>query len=57
MAEEKAHGSSQPFTTHACIVEVNPEPVSKILKYVAVHDIGQPIHKAALKARSKAPPP
>ncbi len=22
MAEEKAHGSSQPFTTHACIVEV-----------------------------------
>ncbi len=24
MAEEKAHGSSQPFTAHACIVEVSP---------------------------------
>jgi xanthine dehydrogenase molybdenum-binding subunit len=52
MAEEKAHGSSQPFTTHACIVEVNPETGNiKILKYVAVHDIGQPIHKAAVEGQ------
>ena len=28
----------------------------KILKYVAVHDIGQPI-QAAAEGRSKAPPP
>jgi xanthine dehydrogenase molybdenum-binding subunit len=52
MAEEKAHGSSQPFTTHACIVEVNPDTGNiKILKYVAVHDIGQPIHKAAVEGQ------
>ena len=52
MAEEKAHGSSQPFTTHACIVEVNPDTGNvKILKYVAVHDIGQPIHKAAAEGQ------
>ncbi|HEY7168626.1 MAG TPA: xanthine dehydrogenase family protein molybdopterin-binding subunit [Candidatus Binatia bacterium] len=52
MAEEKAHGSSQPFTTHACIVEVSPDTGNvKILKYVAVHDIGQPIHKAAVEGQ------
>src|SRR5215510_937040 len=51
-AEEKQHGSSQPFTAHACIVEVNPDTGSvKILKYVAVHDIGQPIHKAAAEGQ------
>ena len=52
MAEEKAHGSSQPFTAHACIVEVSPDTGNvKILKYVAVHDIGQPIHKAAVEGQ------
>jgi CO/xanthine dehydrogenase Mo-binding subunit len=52
VAEEKAHGSSQPFTAHACIVEVNPDTGNvKILKYVAVHDIGQPIHKAAVEGQ------
>jgi CO/xanthine dehydrogenase Mo-binding subunit len=52
VAEEKQHGSSQPFTTHACIVEVNPDTGNvKILKYVAVHDIGQPIHKAAAEGQ------
>jgi xanthine dehydrogenase molybdenum-binding subunit len=52
VAEEKAHGSSQPFTTHACIVEVNPDTGNvKILKYVAVHDIGQPIHQAAVEGQ------
>jgi CO/xanthine dehydrogenase Mo-binding subunit len=51
-AEEKAHGSSQPFTTHACIVEVNPDTGNvKILKYVAVHDIGVPIHLAAVEGQ------
>src|ERR671925_796041 len=51
-AEEKAHGSSQPFTTHACIVEVSPDTGNvKILKYVAVHDIGQPIHRMAAEGQ------
>jgi CO/xanthine dehydrogenase Mo-binding subunit len=52
MAEEKAHGSSQPFTTHACIIEVDPDTGNvKILKYVAVHDIGFPIHRAAVEGQ------
>ena len=52
VAEEKAHGSSQPFTTHACIVEVDTMTGNvKILKYVAVHDIGQPIHLAAAEGQ------
>ncbi len=52
MAEEKAHGSSQPFTTHACIVEVDTMTGNvKILKYVAVHDVGQPIHLAAVEGQ------
>ncbi len=51
-AEEKAHGSSQPFTTHACIVEVDPDTGNvKILRYVAVHDIGFPIHPAAVEGQ------
>ena len=51
-AAEKEHGSSQPFTAHACIVEVDPETGTvKILKYVAVHDIGQPIHRAAVEGQ------
>lgn len=51
-AAEKEHGSSQPFTAHACIVEVDPETGNvKILKYVAVHDIGQPIHRAAVEGQ------
>jgi xanthine dehydrogenase molybdenum-binding subunit len=52
VAEEKAHGSSQPFTAHACIVEVDSSTGNvKILKYVAVHDIGQPIHRAAVEGQ------
>jgi len=52
VAEEKARGSSQPFTTHACIVEVSPDTGNvKILKYVAVHDIGFPIHLASVEGQ------
>jgi len=52
MAEEKARGSSQPFTAHACIVEVSPDTGNvKILKYVAVHDIGFPIHLASVEGQ------
>src|SRR5438067_675755 len=52
MAEEKSHGSSQPFTTHACIVEVSPDTGNvKILKYVAVHDIGFPIHPVSVEGQ------
>src|ERR671919_400923 len=52
VAEDKAHGSSQPFTTHACIVEVNTDTGNvKILKYVAVHDIGQPIHPVSVEGQ------
>ncbi|MBI2211718.1 MAG: xanthine dehydrogenase family protein molybdopterin-binding subunit [Deltaproteobacteria bacterium] len=51
-AEEKARGSSQPFTAHACIVEVDPDTGNvKILRYVAVHDIGFPIHPAAVEGQ------
>ncbi len=51
-AEEKAHGSSQPFTAHACIVEVDPDTGNvKILRYVAVHDIGFPIHPVAVEGQ------
>ena len=52
MAEEKAHGNSPPFTAHACIVEVDMNTGNvKILKYVAVHDIGFPIHPAAVEGQ------
>jgi CO/xanthine dehydrogenase Mo-binding subunit len=52
VAEEKAHGSSQPFTTHACIVEVDTNTGNvKILKYVAVHDIGFPIHPVSVEGQ------
>jgi CO/xanthine dehydrogenase Mo-binding subunit len=51
-AQEKAHGSSQPFTAHACIVEVDTNTGNvKILKYVAVHDIGFPIHLASVEGQ------
>jgi CO/xanthine dehydrogenase Mo-binding subunit len=52
VAEEKARGSSQPFTAHACIVEVDTHTGNvKILKYVAVHDVGFPIHPAAVEGQ------
>ena len=51
-AEEKARGSSQPFTAHACIVEVDADTGNvKVLRYVAVHDIGFPIHPAAVEGQ------
>ncbi len=51
-AEEKEHGSSQPFTTHAAIVEVNPNTGNvKVLKYVAVHDVGFVIHPKAVEGQ------
>lgn len=51
-AEEKAHGNSPPFTTHACIVEVDPDTGNvKILKYVAVHDVGFVIHPVAVEGQ------
>ena len=52
MAEEKAHGNSPPFTAHACIVEVDTNTGNvKILKYVAVHDIGFPIHPVSVEGQ------
>jgi CO/xanthine dehydrogenase Mo-binding subunit len=52
MAEEKAHGNSPPFTAHACIVEVDTNTGNvKILKYVAVHDVGFPIHPVAVEGQ------
>jgi CO/xanthine dehydrogenase Mo-binding subunit len=52
MEEEKQHGSSQPFTAHACIVEVNPDTGNvKILKYVAVHDVGFVVHPKAVEGQ------
>ena len=50
--EEKERGSSQPFTTHACIVEVDTNTGNvKILKYVAVHDVGFVIHPKAVEGQ------
>jgi CO/xanthine dehydrogenase Mo-binding subunit len=52
MTEEKERGSSQPFTAHACIVEVDPDTGNvKILKYVAVHDMGFVIHPQAVEGQ------
>jgi CO/xanthine dehydrogenase Mo-binding subunit len=52
VAEEKQRGSSQPFTAHACIVEVDTDTGNvKILKYVAVHDVGFPIHPASVEGQ------
>ena len=49
MAEEKERGSSQPFTTHAALVEVDPDTGNiKVLKYVAVHDVGFVVHPKAV---------
>ena len=51
-AEEKARGSSPPFTAHACIVEIDPDTGNvKILKYVAVHDVGFVIHPVAVEGQ------
>jgi len=51
-AEEKEKGSSPPFTTHAAIVEVDPDTGRvKILKYVAVHDVGFVIHPKAVEGQ------
>jgi CO/xanthine dehydrogenase Mo-binding subunit len=52
VAKEKERGSSPPFTTHACIVEVNPDTGNvKILKYVAVHDVGFIVHPQAVEGQ------
>ncbi|NIO07161.1 MAG: molybdopterin-dependent oxidoreductase [Deltaproteobacteria bacterium] len=49
MAEEKERGSSQPFTTHAALVEVDTDTGNvKVLKYVAVHDVGFVVHPKAV---------
>ena len=49
VAEEKQTGSSPPFTTHAAIVEVDPDTGNvKVLKYVSVHDVGFVIHPKAV---------
>jgi CO/xanthine dehydrogenase Mo-binding subunit len=51
-AEERERGSSQPFTTHAAHVEVDPTTGKvKILKYVAVHDVGFVIHPKAVEGQ------
>ncbi len=49
LAEQKEHGSSQPFTTHAALVEVDTDTGNiKVLKYVAVHDVGFVVHPKAV---------
>jgi xanthine dehydrogenase molybdenum-binding subunit len=51
-AEEKEKGSSPPFTSHAAIVEVDTDTGNvKILKYVAVHDVGFVIHPQAVEGQ------
>ena len=51
-AEHKEHGSSQPFTTHAALVEVDPTTGKvNILKYVAVHDVGFVVHPKAVEGQ------
>jgi CO/xanthine dehydrogenase Mo-binding subunit len=51
-ADEKARGSSPPFTAHACVVEVDSDTGNvKILKYVAVHDVGFVIHPVAVEGQ------
>lgn len=51
-AEEREKGSSQPFTTHAVVVEVDPATGRvKILRYVAVHDVGFVIHPKAVEGQ------
>ncbi|MCZ6623047.1 MAG: xanthine dehydrogenase family protein molybdopterin-binding subunit [Deltaproteobacteria bacterium] len=51
-AEQKEHGSSQPFTTHAALVEVDPSTGKvEILKYVAVHDVGFVVHPKAVEGQ------
>ena len=48
-ADERARGSSQPFTTHAAMVEVDTDTGNvKVLKYVAVHDVGFVVHPKAV---------
>jgi len=49
LAEAKEHGSSQPFTTHAALVEVDTDTGNiKVLRYVAVHDVGFVVHPKAV---------
>lgn len=51
-AEEKEKGTSPPFTTHAALVEVDPETGRvQVLKYVAVHDVGFVIHPVAVEGQ------
>ena len=51
-AEESKRGSSQPFTTHAALIEVDPDTGNiKVLKYVAVHDVGFVIHPKAVEGQ------
>lgn len=48
-ADERARGSSQPFTTHAALVEVDTDTGNvKVLQYVAVHDVGFVVHPKAV---------
>ncbi len=48
-AEESKRGSSQPFTTHGALIEVDPNTGKiKILKYIAVHDVGFVVHPKAV---------
>lgn len=51
-AEEKEKGSSQPFTTHAALVEVDADTGNiKVLKYVCVHDLGFIVHPKAVEGQ------
>ena len=55
---EREQGSSQPFTTHAALVEVDTDTGNvTVLKYVCVHDVGFVVHPRAVEARSRAPRP
>ena len=47
--DERERGSSQPFCTHAAMVEVDTDTGNvKMLKYVAVHDVGFVVHPKAV---------
>ena len=47
--DERERGSSQPFCTHAAMVEVDADTGNvKVLKYVAVHDVGFVVHPKAV---------
>lgn len=51
-AHEREQGSSQPFTTHAALVEVDTDTGNvTVLKYLCVHDVGFVVHPRAVEGQ------